>query len=368
MIESIPLPNQDTPAEFAGIYYVLAKEFGYQFYDRVSKAISKKAGSNFDWFTLINDERDSKNLPKYLDAKDPRFLLSEAAYYNSPVRLSMEEIDGNWLTEASKLRALLNLWSHHQIQPKPGTFLDLLYPMREISLASELDLVSRVDELIDRTRQIKDMVWIPNGESIEVPKDAKDYAKEVEVKIAKIKRRPPVGSPWIGEPGARRVKLSKALRDITDQGKSIKNELKPDPEEKIKEFLRIYPNGGDLRIDDDGAVLGYVKGDPILVGWLGEEPDVKSDEIRGFIDPRDYIFLGNDIKDAATGQLLSEVATEPIDALLNGLNAWGGLKSGDVIHTTEYSDILFETESGELRKITKSHPGIWFPQEDKGAL
>jgi hypothetical protein len=355
----VPLPNEGTAAEFAGIYYVLSKAFALDLYNLVNDTIVSKTGDT-NWFGKINADREEKGLFKYLDPKDPRFLLDQANYHHSILRLVIPGIDVAWDTAAAKLKKLLNNWSHHQVEPKPTTFLELLYPMSVIARQSKLGLDETMGKLIERTKQIRDMVWVPEGPAAELPQEAEIYAEEVEQKIQEIKRRPPVGSPWIGEPGQRRVKLSKALHDITENGVSIKSELSPDPEIKVAEFLRYYPNGGDLRIDDDGAVLGYIKGDPFLVGWLGEEPGVKPEEIRGFIDSRDYIFLGNDLKDSVTNELLSEVAEEPIDILINGINAWGGLEIGSVINVTEYGDLVFITEQGETKRITKVHKGIWF--------
>lgn len=356
----VPLPNTGTASDFAGVYYVLAKEFADQLFKLADDNIRAKAG-DVDWFALINKERNLKGLPPYRDARDPRFLLSEITWHESILRDVVPGVDDSFVTSASKLKGLLNKWSHHQIEPKATTFLDLLYPIAAIALASGLALHATVEEMITRTKQIRDLLWVPGVESSPaLPKGAEEYAKEVTKKIEQIKRRPPVGSPWIGEHGARKVKLSKALRDITENGLSIKAELKPDPEQKITELLRYYPLGGDLRIDEDGAILGYVHGDPYLVGWLGEEPDVNPEEIRGFIDSRDYIFEGNDVRDSVTGQLLSDVAEEPIENLINGLNAWGGLHIGSVFNVTEYGDIVFVTDDGESKLVTHVHKGIWF--------
>jgi hypothetical protein len=361
---TIPLPNTGSASDFAGVYYVLAKEFADQLFKLADDNIRAKAGE-VDWFSLINKERSAKGLAPYHDARDPRFLLSEITWHESILRDVVPGVDETFVTSASKLKGLLNKWSHHQVEPKATTFLDLLYPLAVITRASGLILHETVEDMITRTKQIRDLLWVPSDDSsTALPKGAEDYAKEVTKKIEQIKRRPPVGSPWIGEPGNRRVKLSKALRDITENGRSIKDELNPDPDQKISEFLRYYPLGGDLRIDDDGAILGYIKGDPYLVGWLGEEPDVKPDEIRGFIDSRDYIFEGNDIRDSVTGQLLSEVVDEPIDTLLNGLNAWGGLQVGSVINVTEYGDLVFVTNEGETKLVTHVHKGIWFPTDE----
>jgi hypothetical protein len=62
--------------------------------------------------------------------------------------------------------------------------------------------------------------------------------------------------------------------------------------------------------------------------------------------------------------LLSEVAEEPIEALINGLNVWGGLSIGSVVNVTEYGDLVFVTDQGETKRITRIHKGIWFSTEN----
>jgi hypothetical protein len=104
--------------------------------------------------------------------------------------------------------------------------------------------------------------------------------------------------------------------------------------------------------------MGYVKGVPRLVGWIGPEPDVAPSDVRGFVDDREYVFTGDDILDVSTGQLLSQVAAEPIDALLSTLRE--KCEPGQSLTLSQYGDLLESTPDTTNGVITQVHPGIWF--------
>ena len=362
---TIPLPNSESIAEIAGIQYVLTTAFAKEFHELVDQRISSKA-PGIDWFALVNSERVKKKLAPYDHPKDARFLLSEAIYFNSPVRMVLPEIDDVAQKLAHKVRAILNRWSHGQVEPTSTAFLELLYPLGDLCNLVGLKLSEDLDKLIERTKAIKNLVWVPK-DTVPQPlsKDAQAYVKKIEDVVEEVKRRPPVGSPWIGEKSKRKVQLNRALLDITENGESIKHEFGEKADEKIRELLRYYPLGSDLRIDTDGAILGYKKGDPYLVGWVGEEPDVDPEEVRGFFLPHEYEFIATDILDIVTQVRLSTVAEEPIDDLLNALTA-KNVPLNAVFNVSIYGDVVFTTADETERKITKVHKGIWFPEQLAG--
>ena len=362
---SIPLPNSESIAEIAGIQYVLTTAFAKELYEVVDDRISSKA-PGIDWFALVNSERIKKKLAPYDHPKDARFLLSEAIYFNSPVRIVLPEIDDSAQKLAYKVRKLLNNWSHGQVEPTSTSFLELLYPLGDLSNLIGLKLSEDLEKLIERTKAIKNLVWIPTDTVQKpLPQDAQAYVKKIENVVEEVKRRPPVGSPWIGEKSKRKVQLNRALLDITENGESIKREFGDRADEKIRELLRYYPLGSDLRIDTDGAILGYKKGDPYLVGWLGEEPDVDPEEVRGFLLPHEYEFIATDILDIVTQVRLSTVAEEPIDDLLNALTA-KRVPLNAVFNVSIYGDVVFTEADDTERKITMVHKGIWFPDQLPG--
>jgi hypothetical protein len=222
------------------------------------------------------------------------------------------------------------------------------------------DLCESLDELIERTKQIRNGVWVPQGPETKVPEAAGNYATQVVEKVEEVKQRPPVGHEWIGEPGTRIVDLSRATRDVYESGASIRAELGENAEEKITSWLRYYPQGGKLRIDTDGAVLGFKQGVGYLIGWLGEEPGVKPEESRGFYLPHEYEFVPTDIIDVQTGERLSQVAAEPIEWVLNTLTRHN-IPFNAVLNMTIYGDLVYVRENGQEQKIVTLHKDVWFP-------
>jgi hypothetical protein len=234
--------------------------------------------------------------------------------------------------------------------------------MEAVAKPLELDdLCESLDELIERTKQIRNGVWLPEGPETKVPEAAGNYATQVVEKVEEVKQRPPVGHEWIGEPGTRIVDLSRATRDVYENGASIRAELGENAEEKITSWFRYYPQGGKLRIDTDGAVLGFKQGVGYLIGWLGDEPGVKPEESRGFYLPHEYEFVPTDIIDVQTGERLSQVAAEPIDWVLNALTH-RNIPFNAVLNMTIYGDLVYVRENGDEQKIVTLHKDVWFPR------
>jgi hypothetical protein len=357
MTNLIPLPNLGIAYEFAGIQYQLAREFGSQFGALVDERFRENGLTT--WFALIQERRAKANKPTYEDPKDPRFLLSEALFWDSELRLVVPEVDAGWDPYGKKLAKTLNAWSHQKYEPTPEIFLSLLVEMESAAQPLNLTpLLELLDDLIERTKQIKNGVWVPEGPAATVSADADQYATQVVRKVEDVKQRPPVGHEWIGEPGERVVELSRATRDVYEKGVSIRAELGNSADEKITSWLRYYPLGGRLRIDTDGAVLGFKQGIGYLIGWLGEEPGVKQEEARGFYLPHEYEFVPTDIRDVKTGELLSRIAKEPIDWILDELAL--KVPQNAILNMTIYGDLVYETEKGTELKIATVHKDIWF--------
>lgn len=358
MTNLIPLPNFGIPYEFAGIQYQLAREFGSQFGALVDERFKKHGLTT--WFALIQERRAKANKPVYEDPKDPRFLLSEATFWDSELRLVVPEVKNNWDPFAKKLAKTLNAWSHQKYEPTASIFLNLLVEMESTAQPLGLTpLLEALDELIYRTKQIKNGAWVPEGPAVTVSDAADKYATEVVKKVEEVKKRPPVGHEWIGEPGSRVVELRKATKDVYENGVSIREELGEYAEQKVASWLRYYPQGGRLRIDTDGAVLGFRQGIGYLIGWLGDEPGVQNAESRGFYLPKEYEFIPNDVRDLQTGQLLSQVAKDPIDWILDALNMTVPLNG--LLNITIYGDLVFTSEDGSEQKIASLHKDVWFP-------
>jgi hypothetical protein len=366
MSNKIPLATSDGVIEIAGIYYMASRAFGDSLHNMVD-SIAKMNG-HADWFEKLQAAWEAKNIKAWEDPHDPRLLLNEISFKHSAIRKLLPNIDYEWDKQAHKLVDQLNKWSHQGIDPKIPKLLDILYPMRFIAAMTYLDVENEIADSIQRLKEIRDGLFVTSETPTQVSPEATAFAKKVEEKVEEIKKRPPVGHLWIGSKGNRKVFLNLNKREVVEDSKSIRSELGENPDEKIDAWLRMLPKGGELFIDEpDGAVMAYKHGDPYLVGWLGEEPKQKQDEIRGFFLDGEFIFEGNDIRDVDTEELLSEVADEPIDTLIQALNTWG-LPVGSVLNVTIYGELIFDTPTGETRNITQVHKGIWFPGQLDGEL
>jgi hypothetical protein len=65
------------------------------------------------------------------------------------------------------------------------------------------------------------------------------------------------------------------------------------------------------------------------------------------------------VRDVQTGSLLTKVASEPIESLLDDIAR--KLEIGSVFNVSVYGDVVFEKVAGNKIKVAKVHPGIWFP-------
>jgi hypothetical protein len=360
MSSAIPLPNHGTAFEFAGIQYLLAQEFGREFFNLVDSRFRNH--NVVTWFQQIQDRRALEKQPVYDDAKDPRFLLKEATFWNSEIRLVVHEVTSGFDDDAKKLLKTLNNWSHQKLDPTPEAFLSLLVQLESVCISLQLEkLLAPLDELIDRTKLIKNAVWVPTGVETSVTPEAADFADKVKRKVEEVKRRPPVGHEWIGKPGDRLIELSRATKDVYEDGLSIKHQLGLDADEKIASWLRYYPMGGRLRVDTDGAVLGFNQGVGYLIGWFGEDPNSDNREDRGFYLPNDYVFVENDIRDNSAELLLSEVAVESVDWVINKL-VEAEVPLNTELNMSNYGDVTYVSgESGEELLIATLHKDLWFP-------
>lgn len=361
---AVSLPARDDKIEIAGVQYLLglefAKSFVKSFIGRLPQGLTLER-----WFeSVIAGFPESKRYA-YTSPFDSRFLLIEAKKKNSSLNQILPEVDLNWIANAKPLIGHLNSWSHQGVEPTLDSLLDLSYPMLEISKLSNLDILSHIETLISRVRAIKNGTFTQPDVQTEpsvpdLPPEGQKYVTGVRDKLKEMEHRPPLGGKWSGSEPTRVLRISRAEHDLTENGVSIRQELGPDADKKIADFLRYYPSGGKVMAAADGAIRGFYKGDALLIGWLAGDPFESADSIRGFRLDFDYVFTGEDIVESGSQARLSDVAEESIEELIQALKTWG-LPGDSPLMLTTYGDLVLMPEDDEPRKITKVHAGIWFP-------
>mgnify|MGYP000199168756 CR=1 FL=1 len=357
-MNSLPMVENGSPVEIAGTFAVVVREFGNELGAAVDARFS--AVGVPDWFVKIRDARRNAGMPLYDDKFDPRFLLKETTLEDSPIRDAISGFDEHWRREGYVLLRKINSWQHFSVEPNVQNLETVIAQIWDLALKSSLPMAQGLAALVTRLRNIRDGVYVSsqpmNAPKIENFGDVVFSNKLLE-KVDEQIKRPPIGAPWNGPLGDRRIVISKALRDVTEKGISIRSQL-PGGEDQVKEWLRYYPRGGDARVSLDGAVTGFIKGQPTLIGWIDVSEYENSSEIRGFISTNEFNFTGDDIEDMSTGELLSKLSQEPILPLIATLR--DAIPAGAKINKTSFNELVIQNDDGTMRKVAHVHPGIWF--------
>lgn len=364
-----PLLETDDEISIAGGIFYFARLFGRELSEVIDAHYAEIAP---DWFSRIKQNRIENAEPNYDDPADVRFLLSEAVGARSAVGDAIPKFDLRWRNQADALRRKLNNWFHNSLEPNIDTYLLLIGMIRELAAQSGLPLTQSIVAAEQRAKGIKSKAYVPQGSSPApattarpalAPEDA-DAAKKVVEKVKLIEKRPPIGGEWTGPHGARKIRISRQTRDVTENGISIRNLLGEDPDAVVDAWLRYLPEhqSGEARIADDGAVMAFKRGQAYLIGWLGEEPKpatATNGGLQGFALPYAYIFTGTDVREITSSRLLSKSAPESTKHLIAELSK--RMTAEQLFEATEYGELFVTDENGVPDVLATVHKGVWFP-------
>lgn len=343
----------------AGTIHAFAKRFGQELGELIDADLSARASAT--WFAALTKARREAGLVTYDDFHDSRFLLKEALYEDGIIHFAIPSFDAEWKITASALRRRLNSWSHGSLDANLQTFLQITEAFLFLSERSGLAIANELKASVNRARAIQAGLYksISSQQKIETTAHDEKFIASLAAKKAEISKRPPIGSEWQGEKGTRRILISKQLNDVTEDGISIRDQLGDDPDGVIEAWLRYSPLGGEAKVADDGAVMGFRKGQAYLIGWLGEAKKLKPKKaLQGFALPYEYLFTNNNVRDLASGKLLSMDAVENTSDVIRSLA--NHLNEGDFFNATAYGELFVEPENSEPIIVTTVHKNIWF--------
>lgn len=376
VFHKIYLPKEDSPEETLKSYSSIERAVILEIAERFASAGTELFGAN--WFYNLLDRNDHfEYRNKWLNQWDPSFLFGELLFIAaSPLAHCMPTTQG-FYDNFDKCRRTRNLWAHDFY---PRFLSDLkkdVVSFKLISSMSGLSVAPYIDLVTERINAIHTGNWPPASEvpnvvetKTSVPADAqadfensdKQRELEREKKQHHKQLRPVVGSRWLGPAPTRRARLQVTLGDVVDcvTGSSLRNELGELADETIARWVQLRPNG-DLLIDDqDNAVMGWVEGVPRLIGYLGPEPAVMKDEIRGFLHPEKYQISDGQVISKATGLSLLDAGAE--NAVATTASILEAATEHDDIYISTYGDIVKVGDLGIVR-ILNVAPGFWFPHE-----
>jgi hypothetical protein len=358
------LLTSNSEVQIAGLYFQAVRVFGHDLGALVDEKFKSKNAS--DWFEIIKKARLAEKAPVYDDPFDPRFLIKEAIIPNSPVALAIPGFSPQWRENAFTLRGLMNKWSHFSVAPTMANLLSVFETIHKAASLSKMELAEELTEAIERLKSALagefnfDATPSTNASLVGEIADGevKEYAERLASKIQEIEKRPPVGSIWTGAKGTRRIVINKALRDVTENGVSIRSSLGPDADAVVSQWLRYYPMGGEAKVAPDGAVMGFRQGTPYLIGWIGVQQEEET-QPKGFFLDHDFEFTGRDVLDVQTGLFLSQAAKEPIDWIIKELS--NSMEVDTIFNVTSYGQIVTDNLQGVPVKVLDVHKDVWFP-------
>lgn len=306
-----------------------------------------------NWFVDLRGYRLSRgDVFTYKSPKDLRFILGEATLNDSWISDLIPNINVAWTSNADNLRKKLNLFHHLQLKPDLHTLLQMARLFELVGDAPGLDIANKARAIQSRVKALL------ANEDIAAEGDPPGGAQRTV--LAPATKRPPWGARWEGEKPSRKLMINRNTREIfNESGDSVTDELGENGREIVENWLRYFPMGGEIWVGDDGAVMGYLKGIPKMIGWFGSAPDAYKDSVRGFVLDHEYTFDGSDIIDSQSQAKLSEVASENIDSLIQEIS--DQVASGEKLLISEFGDIFVPLADGQPQRLTWAHKNVWFP-------
>jgi hypothetical protein len=359
-MSTIVLPETDNQVVTLGIIAALEMEAARElseFLDNHFKSVGQP-----EWFEDIKYFRQSIGQTfSYKSPRDLRFLLAEATDAESQIWHLIPGVSQAWVNAAHSLKLKLNQFHHQQLSPDLNTLLGLAMLFDLVATPPGLQVSNWARALISRIKSILSGSYVPKEQGPLVAPEATAVLEEKYKEVIEARaKRPPLGSRWMGERPERHLTLDRQTRDIYDKdGISVKLEIEENATEAIDKWLWYFPLGGDIFVAEDGAVMGYIKGDKYMIGWLGPEPEDYASDVRGYVLPNDYLFTGEDIEEVGTGLKLRSVSRDDCDGLISNLKS--KLPERCSVSISDYGDLFVPMEEGEPERLATAHRGIWFP-------
>jgi hypothetical protein len=358
---TLRLPESDDPYLISGIIFALESEVGRELSEVLDKNF--RSAGEIDWFeSILRYRRSLAEYFGYKSPKDLRFILAESTHPESEILHFIPGVSSSWTNAANSLKVKLNQFHHGNISPDLNSLLIMATLFDSVAAPSGLETSKWARALISRTKSLLSGTYFSQ---VQTPSPvAPEGIKELEEKYKEVldarAKRPPLGSPWFGDRPQRHLSLDRHTRDVYDRdGLSVKSEITQQGTEVIDKWLWYFPLGGDIFVADDGAVMGYIKGDKYMIGWLGPEPGEYSKVVRGFVLPYDYKFLGNDLREVSSDISLIDSSRDDCSELVRSLAS--KVQANTILSISDYGDIFIPREEGELVRLATAHRGIWFP-------
>ena len=309
MTGKVLLPTGGDLGNVVGCYQSCAWALGSALGDHFQEQLSPKFGER--WFKQLKEQRrNTKNPGTRENLFDLSYALSEVLEFsNSPLRDALPR-DSRFYKQLEKMRRERNDWIHCEMEPNLANLKKSISRMRDVAAELELQVsvelvaaIQRIDELSGglwhapspqpAASALKELVGLaldnpPHGCNSEL----KDMQAEAARDVVEALRPKGVSRFWTLPLPTRRLKLLPRSLDVRDPqtGASCLSELGDEPRRKVKNWLRLLPDGGDIYLDESGAVIGSVRGVMRIIGYSGELPELPEGAMQGFLIDDLYVW------------------------------------------------------------------------------
>jgi hypothetical protein len=358
-------PERDSYGEVMKGYFSLMRGFGLEFANLSNRVLSPVHGVR--WFSdyVAKRKAEDAKIRGRQSPEDPSFFLKEYLWAPGSIYYEVIPDDLGVKTLAKKIIDTRNTWLHFSEEPSTAQLRDAAELIGSFGQKTRMGvagaaarMIKRIDKI--RTGQYPPIVQIP----AEAPQPVSGGNDEPPIEIPLVEpdhpSRPPIGGIWRGDVPSRRVRVTKT-RDVmdVDTGRSIRNEVDGALAEKVRQWTTARPLG-DLWVDADGAVGGFVEGRERLLGYLG--PDPEDDIARGFLVKRYYDLREGRLVDLDSGAALSDaVATAEVEnAKRTEAAVVAEAQPGGTIRVTNYGDLIYLDQQG-MTRLAVVTPQTWFP-------
>lgn len=360
-------PERDSYGEVMKGYFSLMRGFGLEFANRSDHVLSPTRGTR--WFSeyIALRRQEGAKMHGRQSPEDPSFFLKEYIY--APGSIYHEVIPDDLVvkTLAKKIMDIRNTWLHFSEEPsvtqlrEAASLIGSFGQKTQMAVAGPAArMIKRIDKI--RTGQYQQVAPPTTAVEVAVPASGGEDEPPIEIPLDELARpsRPPIGGLWRGAIPQRRLKVTRT-RDVIDvsTGSSIRREVSGDLGEKLRQWTSARPLG-ELWVDADGAVGGYVEGRERLLGYIGKNPE---DEIaRGFLVKHFYDLRRGRLIDIDTGISLSEATPDAAAEVVSEIEAAAEAKvePGGTIRVTNFGDVLY-LDDHSMTRIATVAPHTWFP-------
>jgi hypothetical protein len=279
------------------------------------------------------------------DPQDPASILRDYAYEHDSPYIAV--FGGDWKKQstAKKILSTRNTWFHFGDDPTVAMLREAARTVRDFVSSSGLHIVPRIEALLRRLDDLATGRYPTETET--APITARTHQPVEELTTPVDLPRPRIGGTWLGEIPPTRYRIT-PTGDVLhpDTMRSLRDRVSSDFGEKVRVWTAVPPRGGELWVDADGAVGGYIGATPRLLGYLG--PDPEGDVARGFFTAHFYAVDGDEIADLDSGERRKTPFAQ-------------GLEDGAMLRVTTYGDVLVVRDADGLERVATVKDAEWFP-------